>query len=145
MTAKSPYIKRKRPASFVFFFLLIFFGVGLTIFSAWASQWPDPANVGFKQALGIGARVIAWSLSMGGLFPQFVPDILASINAAGLGWTFGIKATIAAAIGGCLGWRAARGSLVPRDMIEHLRGAQLFDGKDALDLLRAKLKAGPEL
>lgn len=145
MASKSPYIKRKRPASFALIFLLIFFGVGLTLFSAWASQWPDPANVGFKQAIGIGARVIAWTLTVGRLFPQFVPDILASINAAGLGWAFGIKAAIAAAIAGFLGWRAARGSLVPRDMIDHLRGAQLFDGKDALDLLRAKLRAGPEL
>ena len=140
----SPHIKRRRPITFAVVFCLVFLGVGLSLWAAWAGRWPAPADASFGRAWSLGGKIVAWGLSGGILFPQFAHTALAGISAAGLGWALAYKAIVSAGIGGALGWFAAKGALVPRDAYEHIRGARLYDGPDAPAMLRKALTPGDE-
>lgn len=140
----SPHLKRRRPVSFLVVFAMIFFGIGISLWSAWAGKWPMPADASFWQAWGIGGKITAWALSGGMLFPQFAHNVLGNISTAGLAGVLACKAVLCAGASGALGWFAAKGALVPRDAYEHIRGARLYDGADAPKMLARALMPGNE-
>jgi hypothetical protein len=140
----APHIKRRRPLSFAVVFSMIIFGVSLTAFSLLVSHAPFASSTSFGDAFGIGAKVIAWALTAGKLWPSFVPQTLAGIAASPIALAIEVKAIVSIAIGGFLAWHAAKGALVPRDEYEHVRGAMLYRDKEAFNALKSKLAPGKE-
>lgn len=140
----APHVRRRHPVSFVAIFALVFIIAGLGLFALLVPRWPGAAGVSSGAVFTLSAKIVAWVLSGGSLWPNQAPEALAGMAASPVALALKAKASLSALTALGLAWLCARDALTPRDDYEHIRGARLYQGKEAVAALRSDLRKGGE-
>jgi len=140
----APHVKRTHPVSFLFFFALVASVVSIGVFSLWVPKAPYGVMVEPREMLTLCLKILAWAASGGMLFSSQAPVAVAGMAASPVALAIKAKALASLALGGVAGWLVARDQLKPRDDYEHIRGARLIAGKDAIKELAKAVPLGQE-
>lgn len=141
-TIVEPHQLRRYPLTFAAKMIVISALVIVLLLILLIGLPPAPSGASTAQIAKVVFKIVANKISSGLLWNEQAPKYLAAIHASPMAEWLKLKAALALICGSSLGWLIAKESLTPKTAYKHIRGAQLYDGKDAVKQLEKSIGGG---